>query len=144
VTDPSLAQLEDTYLERVWPIEWRVLASKLLHELKEARERLNPPSGNRSRPSSRQAPWEWGEPEEDPKEEEDGALEPEVNAEQEPPGEEAAKEPTSKPKQGSLAPGKPGKPKGAPGFGHTQPWPVTATVEPRPEPVVSQPMARPR
>jgi hypothetical protein len=117
--------------------ELRALAGKRLHDLKEARERLNPPPGNRSRPPSRQAPWEGGELEEDSEDEEDGAMEPEADAEKEPSGKEAAeedsKETASKPKPRGSAPGKPGKPEGAPGLGRTQPLPVTDTVEHRPE-----------
>jgi transposase len=134
LTDHSLAQLDDASLETLSLAELRPLSKKLLHDLKEARERLNQHPGNSSRPPSSQAPWERGESKEDPEGEEEDVVEPEADAEQEPSGEKGVEEDTvSKPKPRGSAPNKPGKPLGAPGFGRTQPLPVTATVEHRPE-----------
>lgn len=58
LSDNDLRQIDDTYLERLGNASLRSLSSKLLHDLKEARERLNQNSRNSSIPPSREAPWE--------------------------------------------------------------------------------------
>ena len=73
VSDHSLRQIDEAYLERLEEAALRSLSSKLLLDLKEARERLNQTSRNSSLPPSREAPWERPpraeaalEPDEDP------------------------------------------------------------------------------
>lgn len=64
ISDHSLRQLDDAYLERLGEEALRSLSGKLLSDLKEARERLNQNSQNSSRPPSSQAPWERPSPSE--------------------------------------------------------------------------------
>jgi transposase len=58
LSDHSLRQLDEAYLERLGEEALRSLSAKLLLDLKEARERLNQTSQNSSLPPSREAPWE--------------------------------------------------------------------------------------
>jgi transposase len=72
LSDHDLKQLDDAYLGRLPMEPLRGLSSKLLADLKEARERLNQNPSNSSRPPSSQAPWENGEgPSQESAEEED-------------------------------------------------------------------------
>ena len=54
----DLAQLDDTHLQALQEQRLRVLAVKLLADLKEAHERLGQTPDNSSRPPSSRAPWE--------------------------------------------------------------------------------------
>lgn len=56
--DHSLKQLNSQYLAKLTPEELLHLSSKLLHDLKEAREQLNQNSSNSSKPPSSGFPWE--------------------------------------------------------------------------------------
>jgi hypothetical protein len=56
--DHSLRQIDEAYLEQLGKDSLRSLSSKLLLDLKEARERLNQSSRNSSLPPSREAPWD--------------------------------------------------------------------------------------
>ena len=58
LSDHSLRQIDEAYLERLGDEALRSLSSKLLLDLKEARERLNQTSRNSSLPPSREAPWD--------------------------------------------------------------------------------------
>ena len=58
LSDHSLRQIDEAYLERLGEESLRSLSSKLLLDLKEARERLNQTSRNSSLPPSREAPWD--------------------------------------------------------------------------------------
>ena len=58
LSDHSLRQIDEAYLERLGEDSLRSLSSKLLLDLKEARERLNQTSRNSSLPPSREAPWD--------------------------------------------------------------------------------------
>ncbi|MCP4042209.1 MAG: transposase, partial [Gammaproteobacteria bacterium] len=104
----------------------RTLSLKLLADLKEARDRLNQSPDNSSRPPSTRAPWEGAdteprddsegqgrEPQEAGQDIEEGAQEnaPSTGPEDEKGSEQEQTKPTKKP------PGKPGKPKGTPGYG---------------------------
>lgn len=62
ISDHSLRQLDETYLEGLKEEQLLALSVKLLADLKEAREKLNQNSGNSSRPPSSRAPWERPEP----------------------------------------------------------------------------------
>jgi hypothetical protein len=56
LNDPCLAQLDGASLDALSLPELDALTEKRLQDLKAARERLNLPPGNRSRPPSRQVP----------------------------------------------------------------------------------------
>jgi len=62
LSDHSLRQIDEAYLERLGDAALRALSAKLLVDLKEARERLNQSSRNSSLPPSREAPWEKTRP----------------------------------------------------------------------------------
>ena len=71
LSDHSLRQIDEAYLDRLGDEALRSLSAKLLLDLKEARERLNQTSRNSSLPPSREAPWEKASPaerDEDPEE----------------------------------------------------------------------------
>jgi hypothetical protein len=124
LSDHSLQQLDEAYLERLDEAALRGLSARLLADLKEARERLQQGPHNSSRPPSSRMPWERGsrdEPEADetPDPDPQGTAEPTAD----PDGDHAATRspPTTAPKPPKTAgAGKPGKPPGAPGFGRTQ------------------------
>ena len=56
--DHSLKQLNSQYLAKLTPEELLHLSTKLLHDLKEAREQLNQNSSNSSKPPSSRHHWE--------------------------------------------------------------------------------------
>ena len=125
ISDHSLRQLDEAYLERLEEGALRSLSGKLLADLKEARERLNQHSQNSSRPPSSQAPWEQ------PERAVPGALE-EANAadtlsevpggpDEEPAGERPPLEKTRPATAEGATPGRAGKQKGAPGVGRSAP-----------------------
>ena len=58
--DHDLRQIDSKYLASLEPEKLLEVSSKLLADLKEARERLNQTSQNSSRPSGSFAPWEGG------------------------------------------------------------------------------------
>jgi len=58
LSDHSLRQIDEAYLKRLGDEALRSLSSKLLLDLKEARERLNQTSRNSSLPPGREAPWD--------------------------------------------------------------------------------------
>ncbi len=114
LSEHSLRQLDEAYLEALDEAALRVLSAKLLDDLKEARDRLNQGPENSSRPPSSRAPWartQGGQGmDEDP---EDGEPTPA-------PGEMAKTQaPEAKPTAGQPA-RKAGKQPGAPGMGRTQ------------------------
>lgn len=122
--DHSLRQLDDEYLADLEPGALLHLSKKLLHDLKQARERLNQDSNNSSQPPGSRAPWQEADAHES---EQSGSPEP-VSAQQQPPsnagaGKEKVPESTGAPAQGQAqaAPGKrkPGKQPGAPGYGRS-------------------------
>jgi hypothetical protein len=53
--DHSLKQLNSQYVAKLTPEELLHLSTKLLHDLKEAREQLNQNSSNSSKPPQQQA-----------------------------------------------------------------------------------------
>src|SRR5512147_2139375 len=121
LSDHSLCQIDDAYLRSLEPEALRGLSSRLLADLKEARERLNQGPSNSSRPPSSRAPWEQGETLSRPDEAEallPVAAEPveETPADGPPPeGSPAAVQPVA-----VTSARKPGKQPGAPGVGRTQ------------------------
>ena len=118
ISDHSLRQLDDAYLERLEEKALRSLSGRLLADLKAARERLNQNSQNSSRPPSSQAPWERPAPpapsaaaeaeEEDPNETTPG-WDPDAAAQR------------SLPEAGVESKGRAGKRKGAVGVGRAAP-----------------------
>ena len=57
----SLGQIDECYIRSLSHKDLIKLSTKLLQDLKEAREQLNQGPSNSSRPPSSQAPWESGE-----------------------------------------------------------------------------------
>lgn len=128
----SLRQIDEAYLRSLSHEALVGLSTKLVEDLKEARERLNQTPSNSSRPPSSQAPWVRDEAPED---------EDEESPPQAPGDEPAAQAESGEKAQGSVSePGgqqtcpparKPGKQKGAAGYGRTQRLAVTETVHHR-------------
>ena len=58
LSEHSLRQLDEAYLDALDETALRVLSAKLLDDLKDARDRLNRGPENSSRPPSSRAPWE--------------------------------------------------------------------------------------
>jgi hypothetical protein len=136
LSDHSLRQIDEAYLERLEEEALRSLSSKLLLDLKEARERLNQTSRNSSLPPSREAPWEKTRPADATTERDEDAEEtvaadrpPETPADD--PSVEAEPAPTvaTKPVSRKRA----GKAEGAPGYGRPAPARVDAVEPHRPE-----------
>jgi len=142
LSDHDLKQLDDAYLGGL-PVEpLRGLSSKLLADLKEARERLNQNPSNSSRPPSSQAPWESsaepsrdgaaeGEVPQDAKSEksDDGKKEAKAHKGHE----EEGKATQNKAGRGKKGQERPGRPAGAPGYSRTQKLAVDKETVHRPE-----------
>ena len=135
LSDHSLRQIDEAYLERLGEESLRSLSSKLLLDLKEARERLNQTSRNSSLPPSREAPWNKPsredaatEGEENPKEtvSEDTTAEAARDA-------EAEAVPAPAVESLPMAHKRAGKVLGAPGYGRPAPARVDAVEIHRPE-----------
>lgn len=131
----SLRQIDEAYLRSLDHEDLIKLSTKLLDDLKEARERLGQNPSNSSRPPSSQAPWvvpdekeveEASDREKAPDDED--APEPDEAQEEKPP-EAGSRECAG---AGAPAPRKAGKQPGAPGYGRTQRLAVTQTVHHRP------------
>jgi hypothetical protein len=61
LSDHDLRQLDDAALANLTPEQARLLLSKAIEDLKNARERLAQNPANSSRPPSTRAPWEQAE-----------------------------------------------------------------------------------
>jgi hypothetical protein len=112
--DHSLKQLNSQYLAKLTPEELLHLSTKLLHDLKEAREQLNQNSSNSSKPPSSKHPWETAPTV--------AKAEAEAEAEAEEPKPEASKPADTPPIPTTPALPKPakrkaGKQPGSPGYG---------------------------
>ena len=132
LSDHSLRQIDEAYLERLGDEALRSLSAKLLLDLKEARERLNQTSRNSSLPPSREAPWEKASPAErdgDPEETVAADVAPETAAAD--PIPEAGPAPAVETKPMARKPA--GKVKGTPGHGRPAPERVDAEELHRPE-----------
>lgn len=132
LSDHSLRQIDEAYLERLGDAALRALSAKLLLDLKEARERLNQTSRNSSLPPSREAPWEKSRPADGPTEG-DEPPEERIAADMAPEtatdaltDEDAPAHAVDTP---PMAPKRAGKVKGAPGHGRPAPE-RTDAVEP--------------
>jgi hypothetical protein len=131
LSDHSLRQIDEAYLERLGDEALRSLSAKLLLDLKEARERLNQTSRNSSLPPSREAPWEKDRPagrDEGPEETVAADAAPETAAAD--PAPEAGPAPTVETKP--MARKRAGKVAGTPGHGRPAPERVDAEELHRP------------
>jgi transposase len=129
LSDHSLRQIDDAYLQSLEVEALRGLSLRLLADLKEARERLNQGPTNSSRPPSSRAPWERGEPLTLPDE-----AEASLPVAAEPAAESPADSPPTEVTTAALNPAvaksarKPGKQPGAPGVGRTQVFEARAVI----------------
>ena len=114
LSDHSLRQIDDAYVQALDVEALRGLSLRLLADLKEARDRLNQGPDNSSRPPSSRAPWER----------KGSALESDEAAEDHELDLEPAQPAEAKPAEAKPAEAKPtrkpGKQPGAPGKGRTQ------------------------
>lgn len=132
LSDHSLRQIDEAYLERLGDAALRALSAKLLVDLKEARERLNQSSRNSSLPPSREAPWEQTRPADatmegdEPPEASVAAAGPPETATAD--GPTAEDEPAPAAATPPLTPKRAGQVKGAPGHGRPAPQRVDAVA----------------
>jgi hypothetical protein len=127
----SLRQIDEAYLRSLSHEQLIGLSTKLVADLKEARERLNQTPSNSSRPPSSRAPWVTEEAPEEHNEEEESPPQagPAPQAETGEKPQASVSEPGEQ--QERPAARKPGKQRGAPGYGRTQRLAVTETVHHR-------------
>jgi hypothetical protein len=147
LSEHDLKQLDESYVGSLPMEPLRSLSLKLLSDLKEALDRLNQNPSNSSRPPSTRAPWEKAEDDaqdededEDEREEEkvaaasdplEGEPTDEKDAQTPPRDDEESDEKQSRGREGKQP--RPGRIKGAPGYGRTQQLPVDAECVHRPE-----------
>jgi transposase len=138
----DLGQLDEEYLLSLAPAQLQALSTKLLADLKEARDRLNQNPSNSSRPPSTRAPWEQseetsqdgGEEEDVPREAvSDAAVDRKSDDEAEIGKQDKEKPDAKKTDRCATSHGRPGRPKGAPGYSRTQQLPIDAECVHRPE-----------
>ncbi|MDP7654238.1 MAG: IS66 family transposase [Candidatus Marinimicrobia bacterium] len=124
--DPNLRKIDQAYIDSLDDIEIaKKLASKLLEDLKEAREKLNENPHNSSRPPSSAEPWVVAQIEEDTGKQEESDPGNEGDSSDSSDEKEADAKKRNRKKGGSR---KPGKQKEAEGKGRTQKLSVTGTV----------------
>lgn len=121
--DHDLRQINQSYIESLDAETAKKLASKLLEDLKEARERMNQNPNNSSRPPSSTEPWIIAEIEDEEKTENEKGSD--TADDESSSGSTESKENQDKK---SAEPGKPGKQKGAEGKGRMQRLEITGTV----------------
>ncbi len=122
-SDQDLRQINQSYIESLDTETLEKLASKLLEDLKEARERLNQNPNNSSRPPSSTEPWIIANIEDEEKAEEKKGSD--TADDESSTGSTESKENQEKK---SAEPGKPGKQEGAEGKGRTQRLKITGVV----------------
>ena len=61
LSDHDLRQMDEDWLEKLPEEMLRQVSTRILKDLKEARDRLNQTPDNSSRPPSSRAPWEKGQ-----------------------------------------------------------------------------------
>ncbi len=138
-SEHDLKQLDKQMVLSLPKVQLQTLSLKLLADLKEAHDRLNQSPDNSSRPPSTQAPWEGvgSEPQGDGEEQDqepgqDAAGEAQTDdSEDEPEDKKDSEQQQSEPTKES--PGKPGKPKGTPGYGRGVELAVTEEQIHRPQ-----------
>lgn len=136
VSDHDLRQIDDAYVETLSIDELREVIKRVVKDLKEARDRLNQNSSNSSRPPSSEAPWvtaKLKDPDEDSDISEDTIETDECDSIDDAPDEpyvsDSEGEKESKKNESDSKPArKPGKQKGAKGYGRTEYPPVTAIL----------------
>lgn len=137
----DLKQLDEETIRSLQADSLRTLSLKLLADLKEAHDRLNQAPDNSSRPPSSRAPWEGAST--DAQDEREGDDEGPGEADHEDAEGTETNDPSTEAedKEGSeqeqtrptkRSQGKPGKPKGAPGYGRTVELEVTEERTHRP------------
>ncbi|MDS4018916.1 MAG: IS66 family transposase [Candidatus Competibacter sp.] len=117
LSDHSLRQIDDVYLQSLEVEALRGLSVRLLADLKEARDRLNQGPENSSRPPRSRAPWE--RPDDGRESDADAAAEADAAADDREPGPAEANPAEASPAKTPSA-RHPGKQPGAPGIGRTQ------------------------
>lgn len=118
LSDHSLRQIDDAYVQSLDVEALRGLSVRLLADLKDARDRLNQGPDNSSRPPSSRVPWDrsGGGPADAADAADDGPESGPADAKPEP-----AEPPSAKAKPAQVpAARKPGKQPGTPGVGRTQ------------------------
>lgn len=127
LSEHDLKQLDEAAVNALAVESLRVLAVTLVADLKEAHDRLNQDPSNSSRPPSSQPPWvsSKGSDAQAPQDD-DTDLEADSGPEDPVPADESAQTDETHGKQHSphKPPGKPGKRKGAPGYGRQVDLPV--------------------
>jgi len=131
LTEDDLKQLDEEYLSRLSPEQLLRLSEKLLHDLREARDRLNEGPQNSSRPSGSYAPWEQAgfADKQKASEEIDGSAEDQPKETERPEVEALGAKEKGTAERGSQR--KAGKQPGAPGFGRRVEIAVTGEVHHR-------------
>ena len=135
LSDFDLRQIDVEYLRSLSPEQLRVVAEKLLLDLKAARELANQTPQNSSRPPSSRAPWEYGQAGADPEETRAELLRDDIPPE-DTPSAAAEGEPKAagEVQKAAAAPvRKAGKQPGSPGVGRTQALAPTERREHLPE-----------
>jgi transposase len=134
LTDHDLRQMDDAWQQRLSESAARAVLGRVLDDLKEARDRLNQNADNSSRPPGSLPPWEQrGADAED--QEDDEAEIPGPRGAAEAREEAADASPAEAPPVSARAPSdrKPGKQRGAKGYGRTQKLVVHEVVCRHPE-----------
>ncbi len=139
LSEHDLKQLDEETIRSLAAESLCTLSLKLLADLKEARDRLNQSPDNSSRPPSSRAPWERAssDAQDDDEQEDEKPREADRQEEAEPKDPSTGAQDTKDSEQEQSKPtekgqGKPGKPKGAPGYGRTVELAVTAQSTHRP------------
>ena len=141
LSEHDLKQLDEEKIRSLQAEQLRTLSVKLLADLKEACDRLNQAPDNSSRPPSSRAPWDGVSraTQEDHEGDEGTAEEADPEGEEEaetkdlsagPEDKKGSEQEQTGPTENSR--GKPGKPKGAPGYGRTVELAVTEERTHRP------------
>jgi hypothetical protein len=137
LSDHDLKQFDEAAIDALAVEPLRVLTVKLLTDLKETRDRRSQDPSNSSRPPSSQPPWMSSGGSDSPTPEDDEDTDRETDLAPEPPAhsdESAQADETDEQKRGlKKPPGKPGKPKGAPGYGRQVDLPVNREKIHRPD-----------
>jgi len=140
LSEHDLKQLDEDYLRSLAADPLRTLSSKLLSDLKEARDRLNQNPSNSSRPPSSRAPWETTEEtSQDDGVPQDAASDADADADRTSDDEvekgqrEKNGGKAEKPDRSAESERRPGRRKGAPGYSRTQRLPIDAQFIHRPE-----------
>jgi hypothetical protein len=134
LTDFDLRQIDVEYLRSLSPEQLRVVAEKLLLDLKAARELARQTPQNSSRPPSSRAPWEYGAADAAPEESDETPSRGDPAEGSSSAAIEGEPKATGDVRKAEAAPGrKAGKQPGSPGVGRTQTLAPTERREHFPE-----------